>query len=329
MFGVVGALVAGGLLRDQLAAGFDERRYMWITAWRIFRSSPLFGSGLDTYGLRFLARRPAEHAERFGGLNPEQAHSVPVDLLADGGLLLLLPYLALIGYVAFALWRSWREIGEERPRLLLAGAGGMWVAYQTQSLVSIDVPGTALMHWLSTGAVLVVALAARGEPVRAATRRRVSGAASGLQVAIAAITLVLAWLVVAPLRADLAAAQGIALLRQGQPQAAVSRLERATDVVGYRSSYWAQLGIALANVGDLPTARDAAARAAELDEGARRWRSSTPSSLPPPATGNQRDAGARSRCSATPTTPRWRSDGERSWTARRPGRSAGSNGRRS
>lgn len=263
---VVTGLIAGGFLRDQLAAGFDERRLMWVTAFRVFRSSPLFGSGLDTYGLEFLARRPAEHAARFGATNPEQAHSVPLDLLADGGLAVLLPYLAFVSYAAWELWRSWR-ITDDRHRLLLGGVAGMWVAYQTQSLVSIDVPANATMHWIAAAGMLVASYASRSASTPAPRQVKVSGATTGAQWATVLSGVVLIWFVLIPLGADLAAARGVGLVRQGQIPEAVSSLERATDLVGYRASYWGEYAVALANAGQIDEARDVAARAAALDFG--------------------------------------------------------------
>lgn len=143
----------------------------------------------------------------------------------------------------------------------------MWVAYQTQSLVSIDVPANAAMHWISAAGVLVAAYASRSATPPAPRRVKVSGGAAGAQWATVLLAFVLIWFVLVPLRADVAAGRGTGLLRQGQLPEAVASLKRATDLVGYRSSYWGQYAVALANAERTEDARDAAARAAELDTG--------------------------------------------------------------
>jgi O-antigen ligase len=112
---------------------------------------PLFGFGLASFEGWFYAYRPVAVAVADGFRRSTDApHSVPLEMLASGGLLLGLAYLALVGVTGWALIRGLRHrAGVER--VLLAGLGGAWLAYQVQSLVSIDVPPIAVLHYALAG----------------------------------------------------------------------------------------------------------------------------------------------------------------------------------
>jgi len=271
----IGALGLAVLaVREGLADGLLERGDFWRAALRMFNDSPLLGSGFDTYGQHFLADRPAGHAIRFGSTHAESAHSVPLNLLAGGGLVVFLPWLAVVATTALALARGVRRLeGEER--LLLAGVGGCWVAYLVQATVSFDVPTLGLLHFVLAGVIVAIGAPphwverAIPGPVPRAVGRRGSqryafpGQTWMAMAAVAVLVIGGAWLATRPLRADLAAARAQDQADAGDAAAATNSLARATELAPWQGRYWllrAQLAEASQEVFAAVTFAEAAAR---------------------------------------------------------------------
>ena len=145
---------------------YDARTWYWGAALKMWHRSPLTGIGMDSYGLYWRRDRPLANPRTVGGdAYSDSAHSVPLQHLAQGGLLLAAAYVFFLVVVSVALVRGFIRLrGQER--LLLAGLGGAWVAYQVQSLVSIDqVPLLVLNFTLGAG-VIVASGSARLRVIR-------------------------------------------------------------------------------------------------------------------------------------------------------------------
>ncbi len=205
----------------------------------------------------------------------DSPHSVPLSMFVAGGLPLGLTYLAFVGYTGWALIRGLLAATPDRL-LTLAGFGGMWVAYQVQSLVSVDVPAISLLHFLAAALILAAARPPGSRsfslPLTPAARGaflpRARGNARGLVAAGLAVTLLLglssAWLAIRPLRADLAAGGA------GQAADAPARLEAldtAVRLAPWEAEYRLMQGRALLEVGEQGRAYDAAVAAAEFRQG--------------------------------------------------------------
>lgn len=148
---VIGALtlvVGASFIRGSLDSGLYDREAFWSAAWEVFGDEPLTGTGPDTFHNQFLPRRPVGHV----GNNAGAVHDVPLDMLANGGLVVALPYLAILGLTAVAFVGLWRRT-EGDARLIIGGLAGAWVGYVVQSLVSIDRPGLVTTHWALVGIV--------------------------------------------------------------------------------------------------------------------------------------------------------------------------------
>ena len=232
---VLGALA----VPSGLQSGFVERGDFWRAAFRMFGDRPLIGVGFDTYGQHFLAERPVGHAVRFGFTQAESAHSVPLNLLAGGGLLVLVPWLALVYFTARALVRGLRRLdGEER--LLLGGLGGAWIAYLVQCLVSFDVPALALLNIVLAAAIVAIGtpptwmtIRLPGDAVYARGRGRQERwvVPTSSYVAVVGLTLAgvwVAWHALQPLRADLATSKGNDEYAAGDVAGASASLKKAT-----------------------------------------------------------------------------------------------------
>lgn len=276
-----GLLVAGGLAAVTAAAGlagagplsvlarqrsFELRTYYWQTALSIFRDQPLLGAGLDRYGVNYRLHRPlgAILTSDLPATN-DAAHNVVLQMFSAGGLVLGLAYLSVLGCTAWALVQGLQRHRGER-RLLLGALGGAWLGYQAQSMVSIDVPALAALHWVLAGAVLVVA---GTPPVRevvvrpgvVAAAKRASGGGKGKQRgatqqrgkasvrdgriatgAAAVLGLVAVYALTLPLRADTAA--GAALREEAAEdfEGAQADVDRAIDLAPWEFQYWFERG---------------------------------------------------------------------------------------
>ncbi|HVE73843.1 MAG TPA: tetratricopeptide repeat protein [Mycobacteriales bacterium] len=259
-----GAALGGTLLALGLAGigplaslfggvSYQARRWYWAAAVEMFQREPATGVGLDSYGLAWRHDRPLEAARALGGDHfSNAAHNVPLQQLAQGGLLLGLTYLAFVALVAFTLVRGLARLRGER-RLLLAGLGGAWVAYQVQSLVSIDQVTLLVLHFVLAGAVVV---AADASPLRLVRVGGPPAARAAGGVAVVGLALWACVLAMQPFRASTAVFQGQQETRAGNGDAAVAAYDRALDLTPGRGRYWAQKAQTYNLAGDYKTARE-------------------------------------------------------------------------
>ena len=280
---VVVAVVAASwsFLRAELSQALVERPQFWSAALDVWRDHPVLGTGLDTFAFVFLEYRPAAHALANGTATTDAPHSVPLGMLANGGLVLFLAWLAVVVLVLVAVVTGLRRLhGPERA--VLGGFTGVLAGYLLQSLVSFDQPPLALLLFLSAGAVTALArpvtwrevrlpgaapaprLNKRGKPVGPV---QVPGSTRALQGATAVLLLVVLWFGLYPLRADRTAAQGAPLSATGQVAAAVEKLERASDLNPGEARYLYIAAQLLQQVGEGGAALDAGERAAQRDPG--------------------------------------------------------------
>jgi hypothetical protein len=123
----------------------------WNAAFAMFKDHPVFGVGIDRFGEYY--RQYAVQNQVVQGQITDNAHSVYMQLLSTGGLILFIPYLALIAYATFigakALLRA-----NGNKKLLIAGVFAIWMGTLAVNFVAIDNLGVAIWFWI-TGGVLV------------------------------------------------------------------------------------------------------------------------------------------------------------------------------
>jgi putative inorganic carbon (HCO3(-)) transporter len=256
---LAGAAGAGPARSFFTGISYDARTWYWRAAITMWHRSPLTGIGLDSYGLYWRRDRPLANPRTVGGdAYSDSAHSVPLQHLAQGGIVLLAAYLFFVAVVATGLVRGLRRL-RGQDRLLLSGLGGAWVAYQVQSLVSIDQVPLLVLNFVLGGGVLVasgstklreVRLPGALKPVQPARGRKVlvqkPRPTSPLDVALlsglAVALLVAMWLSTRPLRANHAVYVGDVALSTGQGNAALDSFSRAVDLEPGRGLYRTRLG---------------------------------------------------------------------------------------
>jgi putative inorganic carbon (HCO3(-)) transporter len=258
------------------------REWYWEAALTMFRHHPVFGVGLDHYGAFFRQVRPDAATALLGPAEfSDAAHSVPLQMLAQGGLLLGLAYLAFVVLVAVTLLRGLLRL-EGPPRLLLGAVGGMWAAYVVQAAVSIDQVPLLTVEFAAAGAV--VALAGRGlreirlrgalAPVEARGRRRGApvqrerswtGADTAIAGTVVVAGLVAFWFALYPLRANAAARSGDIALQSGDGNTALSNFQKANSLLPGIGVYWEKTGALYEAVKQPSAALDTYRRGAEHD----------------------------------------------------------------
>ncbi len=278
--GLLGSAAAGlGLLIAGLAAGLGPlvrvaelvslgpRLWYWEAAARMVQEAPVLGVGLGMYEHRYRALRPAEQiTERGTGLTTDAAHSVPLQMFAEGGLLLGLAYLAFVVATGVTLLVGLRRL-QGSERLALGAVGGAWIAYQAQSAVSIDVPPLAAWHF--TLAALIVVLTTRrtllgpGAPRRRTRGQRLVGSATALVATVALIAGT--WGLTGQYRADATVLELEHTDAEADPIRALELADEATALQPGRVDYWASYGQAMLDLGDQAGALDVYERAIEAN----------------------------------------------------------------
>jgi O-antigen ligase len=139
--------VGVGSVTARFAASSDQdingRLGPWTDAISIAQRFPLTGSGLNTYGVATLFYQRHDLA-----LHYDQAHNDYLQLAAEGGVLLGIPILLLIGVTVKHIWRSFRDIPREgRTYWIKVGAVTGLLAIGLQEIVdfSLQMPGNAVL----------------------------------------------------------------------------------------------------------------------------------------------------------------------------------------
>jgi O-Antigen ligase len=268
-------------------SGGGNRYDYWRVAWVEFRDAPLRGQGAGNYDrLYFTERRTSEDIR--------QPHSLPLQVLAELGLVGSLALLAFLVAVFAALWRQAGGAGESTARRLVAvAAGGAFVAWLTHTSVDWlhNLPGV-------TGVALCAAAALVAPWTSRPSGRRVTGARVVAAAVVAVVVLAAAYsvgrLAVADqyridardhLRADPVEAlrlanqslafnddsllalyvKSAAYARLGLYRPARSALVEATMLEPHDHLPWALLGDLAVRRGDFALARRAYRRASELN----------------------------------------------------------------
>ncbi len=154
--------IAGMLQKGPLAAllykpSVSVRGYYWDAAIEMFKNYPLTGVGFDHYGYYFKELRSVEYPLRYGfDLTSTNAHNTFLQMFSTGGLFLGLSYLVLV-ITTLAVGLKLVKNSDSAERILSLGLLSAWIAFQAQSVISIDNIGISVWGWLLTGAIFGLA----------------------------------------------------------------------------------------------------------------------------------------------------------------------------
>ncbi len=141
---VLWAGLATTLSRFGSAAGAISGRWgAWQDTWRIVRDFLAFGTGLGTYGRAMLVYQTGDRTSIYA-----QAHNDYLQLLAEGGLLVVIPAIIAAGVIIKTIGRRLRSADDDTmTRWLRAGAVAGLLGIAAQSVVefSLQMPGNTVM----------------------------------------------------------------------------------------------------------------------------------------------------------------------------------------
>jgi hypothetical protein len=126
--------------------------------------NPIFGVGLDSYGDWYRRSRTIEATLRRGpDVTSNAAHNVFLDISSYGGFPLLLIYIALMVLVIVSAVKVIKRSQGYNAGFVGLVAG--WVAFQAQSIISINQIGLALWGWVLSGLIIGYEMNTRGAEV--------------------------------------------------------------------------------------------------------------------------------------------------------------------
>ena len=150
---LIGILNKGPLASLLYKDSVTYRGDYWRAGWKMTVDNPIFGVGLDSYGDWYRRSRTIEATLRRGPeMTSNAAHNVFLDISAYGGFPLVLIYIALMVLVIISAVKVIK-----RSQGFNAGFVGLvasWVAFQAQSIISINQIGLALWGWVISGLII-------------------------------------------------------------------------------------------------------------------------------------------------------------------------------
>lgn len=161
---LVGTLNKGPLASLLYKDSVTYRGDYWRAGWKMTVENPIFGVGLDNYGDWYRRSRTIEATLRRGpDVTSNAAHNVFLDISAYGGFPLLMIYIALVVLVIISAVKVIKRSRAFNPGFegLVAG----WVAFQAQSIISINQIGLALWGWVLSGLIIGYEINTRGGDV--------------------------------------------------------------------------------------------------------------------------------------------------------------------
>ncbi len=173
LLSVVGffAVLFGTLNKGPLASilykdSVTYRGDYWSAGWKMTLDHPIFGVGIDGYGDWYRRSRTLAATVRRGpDTTSNAAHNVFLDISSNGGFPLLALYLALMILVVVSAIKVLRRSTSFNPAF--AALIGGWVAFQSQSIISINQIGLAIWGWVLSGLIIGYEINTRTEQTEA------------------------------------------------------------------------------------------------------------------------------------------------------------------
>ena len=173
VFVALGSLNSGPLASLLYKASVTYRGDYWRAGWKMTVEHPFLGVGLDSYGDWDRRARTLEATLRRGPeVTSNAAHNVLLDFSSNGGFPLVLIYLALMVLVVISAVKLLKRSNGFDPAV--AGLISVWIAYQAQSIISLNQLGLAVWGWIISGLIIGYEINTRPEEVRQEVKTPVS-----------------------------------------------------------------------------------------------------------------------------------------------------------
>ena len=149
----LGTLNKGPLASVLYKDSVTYRGDYWRAGWKMSVEHPFFGVGLDSFGDWYRRARTVEATLRRGpDIVSNAAHNVLLDLSSNGGFPLLFIYLFMMFLVVAAAVKVTKRTAGFDP--VFAGLVAVWIAYQAQSIISLNQLGLAVWGWIISGLII-------------------------------------------------------------------------------------------------------------------------------------------------------------------------------
>ena len=172
---LIGTLNKGPLAPILYKDSVTYRGDYWRAGWNMTVDNPIFGVGMDSYGDWYRRSRTIEATLRRGpDTTSNAAHNVYLDISSYGGFPLLIIYVALMALVVLSAVKVLKRSTSFNPVFVGIFAG--WVAFQAQSIISINQIGLAMWGWVLSGLIIGYEINTRDVVVEAVVKKgRVAG----------------------------------------------------------------------------------------------------------------------------------------------------------
>ena len=157
---VLGILQQGPLEKYLYKQSVSIRGYYWRAGIEMLTNQPFFGVGVDRYGAYFKEYREVKYPLTYGfDITSTNAHNTYIQFFATGGFFLGIAYLVLNGYIFKRAIFGIKNL-KGNNRLFLTGIFSSWIAYHSQSLISIDNIGISIWGWILGGSIVGLSISA-------------------------------------------------------------------------------------------------------------------------------------------------------------------------
>jgi O-antigen ligase len=187
------AVLFGTLNKGPLALLYKEsvtyRGDYWSAGWKMTVDNPIFGVGIDSYGDWYRRGRTLAATVRRGpDVTANAAHNVFLDISSNGGFPLVAIYLTLMVMVVISAIKVLRRSTGFNPAF--AGMVAGWVAFQAQSIISINQIGLAVWGWVFSGLIIGYEINTRNAVVTPTVAKKGRVASKPAQASAASVVAV-------------------------------------------------------------------------------------------------------------------------------------------
>jgi O-antigen ligase len=190
---LVGTLNKGPLASILYKESVTYRGDYWRAGWKMTVEHPIFGVGMDSYGDWYARSRTLAATLRRGPeITSNAAHNVFLDISSYGGFPLLIIYGALMALVVVSAVKVFMRQTTFNP--VFAGVVGGWVAFQAQSIISINQIGLAIWGWVLSGLIIGYEINTRdSEVIETVVKKSRTGSKSTQSSASSVVALFIAF----------------------------------------------------------------------------------------------------------------------------------------
>jgi len=154
LISVMGMLQRGPLEGLLYKESVSVRGFYWRAGLKMFKDNLWTGVGVDRYGAYFKEYREISYPLRYGfDITSTNAHNVVIQFFSTAGIITGISYLTLLTFIFLSGVKGIKNSNLQN-RVIISGFFAAWLAYQAQSIISIDSPALACWGWVMGGIIV-------------------------------------------------------------------------------------------------------------------------------------------------------------------------------